>query len=401
MLTFFNNHRISFLMFVRRILSPLVWGVYKVRNHFRSSERNPGRRAVLVVAKTQLSFYCAMGLEKLLGAENDVDVYVTGPPHIKKKHWKTINSGNIEARPKWIGRLDSLTRRWSLICFPTHYMGAYFHPEIPKVYVNHGLETGKLIFGDRAYTYGWKSLIRRNKTYYTAFLANSKAEFELANLEYPKVFDGKIILTSECTAERLIAMREESETRSGTQESSPPRKKKILFLSSWGTDTLLLGRESRLLREALQLSDVYEFTLVAHANNFRNKTALSAMASLKAAGLSIIEPGVDSWLAYALRADLAISDVTSMSLYFGLLNKPIAFVPVDTSRFPPNSPFHAIYSAAPKIVTTQPLRLEIERCLTLDSAGHVTTILKNEFPYLGRRNHLRGVLRHLLSTQTA
>jgi CDP-glycerol glycerophosphotransferase (TagB/SpsB family) len=268
-----------------------------------------------------------------------------------------------------------------------------FHPSIPKIFTAHGLENGKKILRDSAYTYSWKAILKDQESYYTRFLATSPHEFGVASADrYGRAFKNKITVTSQALALRLLdenRYRERLRADLGLKLDNP---KAILIMSTWGPNSLLRTVGPAITDETLRLNTKYRFFFFAHAHNFQHKKALQVLNAIKAKGIEVIDPGPLSWIPYAVAADLAISDKTSLSMYFSLLHKPIIFTPIEEGEFVEGSPFLRLYDVSPKFVDPEDLENQIETCLGPEYAARVRAYAEETFPKISQKDHLKSVI---------
>jgi hypothetical protein len=163
-------------------------------------------------------------------------------------------------------------------------------------------------------------------------------------------------------------------------------------MSTWGEDSLLRTIGPGIIDEALRLTTKYRFFVFAHAHNFHQKRGLNILNTLKAKGMEVIEPGPSSWIPYAVAADLAVSDKTSLALYFSLLHKPIIFTEIDEEEFVEGSPFIRLYNVSPKLTAPEDLETQIESCLRSDASVQTRLFAQGTFPRIDQKDHLKSAI---------
>jgi hypothetical protein len=371
------------------LLAPMVWRVAAARARLGPRAVDDTRH-VLIAARTRLAVYYGVNLARLLAGEPGVRIHVTCPPHLREEAESLF--GEVQAACAFVGLADALTRLWDQICFPLHYYGQLFHPRASKVFVNHGIETGKHIFGRQHYAYGFKALLARGKTYYDAMLATSPWEEELAAASDPAAYSGKIAVTAEASACRLDELRGQREAlRARLQIGRGERA--VLFMSSWGPSSLLASCAPLLSEAARALAGKgYRLFLASHANNLDDAARLGDLRRLAFAGVELVPAGTSHWMEYAVAADAGVSDVTSMSLYFARLGHPLAYVPIATDSLQRGSPIFEVRASAGRISPAAPWAGQLESLVAADG-GAVAETAARLLPRVADAEHLRGVLR--------
>jgi hypothetical protein len=369
----------------------VCWRLFDMHGRKACNYPKDGPQRLLFVAKYPLSVFFVCHQIELLKDDSNLAFYVTSPK--KTAHMCRQEMHRIGLEAQYVGLFDAITSDWALISFPHHCLGALFHPSIPKVFTAHGLENGKKILRDTAYTYSWKAILRDQESYYTRFLATSPGEFDVASADsYGRAFKNKITVTSQALALRLLDENRHRERLRSDLGLKPDKPKAILIMSTWGPDSLLRTFGRAVADETLRLNTKYRFFFFAHAHNFQHKKALQVLNAIKAKGIEVIDPGPSSWIPYAVAADLAISDKTSLSLYFSLLHKPIVFTPIEEEEFVEGSPFLRLYDVSPKLTDPEDLENQIETCLRSDYASRVKAFAEQTFPKINRRDHLKSAI---------
>jgi len=373
------------------VAARICWRFFDIRRRKKTNLDKDGTRRLLFVCRYPLSFFFVCHQVELLKDDPNLTFYITSPRKTRNMCRREIDSVGIEAR--YVDLWDAITSDWDLISFPHHCLGGLFHPSIPKLFTAHGLENGKKILRDTAYTYSWKAILKAHQSYYTRFLATSPNEFNIAGADkYGRAFANKITVTSQALALKLFEEnrhREKIRSDLGLQSNE---RKAVLIMSTWGPDSLLRTIGAAIADEALRLNTKYRFFVFAHAHNFRNKKALTILNAIKAKGMEVIEPGPSSWIPYAVAADLAVSDKTSLSLYFSLLHRPIVFTQIGEGEFVEGSPFMKLYNMSPKLMDPEDLEKQIETCLRSDYSSRVKAFAEQTFPIITQKNHLKSAI---------
>ena len=369
----------------------ICWRIFDIRRRKITNLGNDGARRLLFVAKYPLSLFYVCHQIEFLKADPNLTFFITSPRKIRNTCRRDIDRMGVKAR--YVDLWDAITSDWDLISFPHHCLGGLFHPSIPKIFTAHGLENGKKILRDTAYTYSWKAILKNHETYYTRFFATSPSEYNIAAADrHGRAFTNKITVTSQALALKLLEEnrhREEIRSNLGLQANE---RKAVLIMSTWGSDSLLRTMGTAITNEALRLNTKFRFFVFAHAHNFHHKKALTILNAIKANGVEVIDPGPSSWIPYAVAADLAVSDKTSLSLYFSLLHKPIIFTQIAEEEFVKGSPFMRLYDVSPKLIDPENLENQIETCLRSDYSGRVKTFAEHTFPRIRQKDHLKSAI---------
>jgi len=373
------------------VVARICWRILDIRRRKTTNLPKDGTRRLLFVAKYPLSLFFVYHQIELLKNDPNLTFYITSPRKTRNLCRREIDRVGVEAR--YVDLWDAITSDWDLISFPHHCLGGLFHPSIPKLFTAHGLENGKKILRDTAYTYSWKAILKDHQSYYTRFLATSPNEFNIASSDkHGRAFSNKITVTSQALALKLLeenTHREEIRSDLGLQVNE---RKAVLIMSTWGSDSLLRTMGPTIADKALRLNNKYRFFVFAHAHNFQHKKALTILNAIKAKGMEVIAPGPSSWIPYAVAADVAISDKTSLSLYFSLLHKPIIFTEIRETEFVEGSPFMKLYNVSPKLTDPEDLERQIETCLRSDYSNQVKTFAEQTFPRITQKDHLKSAI---------
>ncbi len=331
--------------------------------------------SVLIVARNRLALSYAKVLGASLTNSAGGPLLVTGP----RSMYRALRSLESEG-PTY--RFVPLTRaifgRWRLIVFPHHFAGALFRPEVPKVFVGHGLYTGKIIGNDN-YVYGIKSLIAPGRCVYTKMLASSPLEQRDAERVDP-VFSQVITLTGEVLAADLLRRNQRRESIRAELGLSPGDKA-VLFMSTWGSRSLFGAGPDELEAVALALAKRYTVFLTVHPRHLCPATA-RRLDALRALNVKIVLES-DAWLDAAVAADVAVADITSTALYFALLTKPVIFVgELGKARLDRHSPLVSLRECMPRIKELNELPALIDGIARAGIDARTQKLVDSFFPFV-------------------
>jgi hypothetical protein len=379
------------------IVARMCWRVFDIRNRNKAALKRRDLKRILLVVKYRLSIFYALHHIKFLANDPSLSFYITSTKKIR--HTCLYEISKMPIKIHYVTMWDAITSDWDLISFPHHCLGAFFHPSVPKVFIAHGLENGKKIAGGVGYVYGWKAILQNQESYYKKILATSYDEFNIARADrHYKAFKKKIVVTSEAMALKLLEKnnyREEIREELGIKSKEC---KAILIMSTWGPDSLLFTVGPAIIEMAMRLNEQCCFFIFAHAHNFEHKDTLKILNEIKAKGFRVIDPGESSWIPYAVAADLAISDKTSLSLYFSLLHKPIIFTHINEEEFVEGTPFVRLYRVSPKLSAPENLEYDIKKCLQSDYSSRVKSFAERTFPKIREQDHLKSVIYECMKT---
>ncbi len=142
----------------------------------------------------------------------------------------------------------------------------------------------------------------------------------------------------------------------------------VLVMSTWGPLSLFASLGEAFLAEMRELSKRYRFIFSIHPNNFFWKDYPDIIRrawntlNLQEEGLLIIPPST-RWEPYMVCADVAVSDHTSMALYYTQLHRPLIAVKVRDYKFPVNHTLNRLWELLPLLSAPEELAIHIQACL--------------------------------------
>lgn len=316
------------------------------RRAARASSTDKERR-VLLLAHNELMARYAATVEQALRNDDRVSFYLARPPLVEGK----IRSSEIRNRitASSVSFWRSLWVSWDLIVATDHYPVAAYHPRTPKVFVSHGFNSGKKL-GTSDYVHGKRALRWNGSSIYTAMFAAGRLEHDYAISINPAL--GRCIsIVGDPFVDRLLERNRQRQ--SIRRHFGAAGRRVALIMSSWGPESLIRTQGTSFLRIASGLRDEYHFVFSFHPNNLTRSSGEfdgnAFLADVERAGASVIGRGED-WVDYLVAADVAISDFTSLCLYFLQLKRPILMVPFDCERmFDEGAPIRRLYQLVPKL----------------------------------------------------
>jgi len=253
---------------------------------------------------------------------------------------------------------------WDLVVATDHFPVAAYHPRIPKLFVSHGLYTGKILAGSD-YIYGPRALRWNGRPLYAVMFAAGKIERDCAVHVNPRLA-GRIAIVGEPLVDLLLERnRNRCEIRTMLGLGSKPV---VLIMSSWGRHSLINTVGPSILETATDLIDKYHFILSLHPRNFtrgaKSTSFVEFLDQQRRVGITVVEMG-EQWLDYLAAADLAISEFTSRCLYFLQLTRPLLLIPFSRElMFDDCSPMARLCQAVPQLKSHTQLEQAIREALS-------------------------------------
>lgn len=309
-------------------------------------------RKVLLVSRNAIAADHMIEIARLLADEEDIQLTVTAD-RFPSRGFTSADASNIVRIPG-IHIFKALSRHWDLIVFTNHPygLGVCFPPWTKKLYVNHGIHTGKINneHGEDG-VYGRSKVLRPfGAPYYDRMFAASNWEKEFALTQTPELADA-IVVTGFLRADNFLESAPRARDEAIKRLSLDTEKKIVHVISTWGPQSLYSQHGKAFLQQMAELRPGYEFLVSIHPRfdeieNNGSERRVEILRRFKDAG-AIVNQDLD-WQDYVIAADLAISDHSSLCLYHLLLQHPIVFVPVAKSQFVSGSTFDRLQSSMPQ-----------------------------------------------------
>ncbi len=253
----------------------------------------------------------------------------------------------------YINVLRALICHWDLVVFVNHPwgFGSWFSPYISKIYINHGIWVGKINNDKQEDGVYGPSRVNRpfGKPLYNLMCCSSEYEKAQAEVINPQL-KGRLKTIGYLRADSIETMNKDRlaiRKRLGYDESD----RVVFILSTWGPDSLYQRYGNTIYQQIVQPKSNLKYILTLHPryDEFGDKEKrkrIDILQSYSDIGAEIID-GL-KWEAQLVASDVAISDHTSMSLYFYLLDKPVIFCNMPATSYVENSPFQHVYNSSLK-----------------------------------------------------
>lgn len=338
------------------VVSPYRWllrGLWALQRPPRNPQR---RRRVLLCAETEMMTSYANAAAQLVAEEPQVATYFTQAPsagtasdalrplaqelgHNFVPYWK--------ARMQW----------WDLIVFPEYRAADRFHPDAPKVLVNHFLDSGKIING-KEYRFE-RELVHLGRPLFRKIFDASYVSRDRAIAGDPQLED-QIVVVGDLRSDemfKLVDRREEIRREFGFQSDETV----VLIQSTWGPQSIMERWGSQLLEEALELQKSTNFRFIAstHPLHWSGRRVAEHpwgehLLSLQPRGLRVVRPG-DDWAVSMVASDVAISDNTSLAATYCQLGKPLIFINDLEDYLPEGTSISKLYKISPHLANAEDL----------------------------------------------
>lgn len=347
--------------------------------HFLRLKR---KKIILFVVRNEIMFSYAYEVYKLL--ENDVRLslwFCFATPaqcidlqKIKKRH-----------RIRSIHYFFAKKINWDLILYPDHQQG--FLEQCPKIYIGHGLNSGKLVDG-QDYVFSKGAYDETGCMIYQKIFRHSEFVAQSLIQRYPQ-FKAKVKVVGSLTLDGLeaVTVDKDKELKLFNFDIS---KKTILIVSTWGAHSLIQSRGEEVLSELPDILKDYNVILSLHLNNFTNayyrsavdwKSAINAVEGI--AGFYFVKPGESSYRLLPL-ADLMVTDMTSLGLYYTILKRPIIYYKHPDERLGAGSLITELQKVAPVVNELKGLRSKIERGFKDFDVSRLDRFTQEVFSFYGQ-----------------
>ena len=274
--------------------------------------------------------------------------------------------------------------KWDLILYPNH--GPYFRNDCPKIYIGHGLGSGKVGRIKDHYVFGKYSLNGNGRVIYKKIFLAGEHVKEQVRKHYP-VFYPHVKVVGSLLGDRLVNADIQNSVRS-TAPNLDRGKKTVMLASSWGPHSLIQSQKNKIARGVRNLAGEYNVVISLHPNNF-NKIHFEGVdlaqlfSEMEHENVHIQKPGDDGHLLLPF-ADVLVTDMTSLGLYFPLLNKPIIFYDSPGQEYFPDSLNQELRKASHVTRDVSDLRSDVREALKNFDKEKMEGLAERTFSYRGR-----------------
>lgn len=213
--------------------------------------------------------------------------------------------------------------RWNLIIMADH-AGSFFGEKCKKILINHGPTAGKKVEGDN-YKYGKYSKANGNKIAYNKIFETSEYSRDVVGKYHPEFYP-VVSAVGSLIADKIIKYRWQVDniTKDIGLDAS---RKTILIASTWGPNSFIQRQGDALLKILPEISRKYNIILTIHQNNYLQEYSAgrdwqNIIANIRLNNYYWIRGGEEPFK-FLVCADAMLTDMTSLSLYYTLFEKPI------------------------------------------------------------------------------
>jgi CDP-glycerol glycerophosphotransferase (TagB/SpsB family) len=360
------------------ILFPIVWIFVKIESKSLARFFKRRKYRVLLVAQNRVAADHINILWNLLSGDPSIEFKVTND-RIPNKHLSKNELSRIISAPI-VNILFALFQHWDLIIYVNHPwgFGVWFAPHIKKVYVNHGIWVGK-INNDKSEdgVYGRSRVVRPFSTpLYDKMFAASFYEKEQALILTPEL-DNHLSVTGYVRADNLLEThandRDDIRRAFGFNQNDVV----VCIMSTWGPASLFQTIGEQLLQEAITLLDKYKFIFTLHPRydehgDTKGRKRDEILDYYRALGITTVNNL--EWEEYVVASDVAVSDHTSLCLYFVLLDKPVILTPVSSEYIMKGSSFDRLKKISPHMSSADELEYLIDSAVSLNSGDEYAAL---------------------------
>lgn len=356
------------------VLQDIVWLIAK----------SPPDERMVIVAKDALSLGYALNF-----IEWAVPLKIPAVVSIPKKlqRYLTENQKNLVI----LGRYKFLFIRWRLAVFPSHGFAPYLNPLIPKLWVGHGIEGGRTLFGGYPYTYGWKSLSGFSEPSYDFMLASSLSELKMCTADrYGKKVLSRLFLGVEPAADKLL--------KHAGQQIPKSDRQNIFITSTWVKGCLADQLGNRIFSVHQELSKDFNVFWSFHQRLVDRSGFAKTMSGLTEMGANICPPIPQAWLKVLVLCQIMIGDVTSLALYFAILGRPVLFSSsARAAHLAPHSSLKELIEISSSIQFDVSLRPQIAAAQTDQSLDLIECFRNKHYGHMKNSKKLAQIVTDLYS----
>jgi len=349
-------------------------------------------KRVLLVARNHVAADHMICIHDLLKKDDRIIQFAT-TDRVPARDFHRGKAADVTgAKPMHMMR--ALLCHWDLIIFTNHPygFGICFAPWLKKLYVNHGIHTGKInteIAQDGVYGRG--KVIRPFGTpYYNCMFAASAWEKKFAIRETPQL-KGRVAVVGFLRGDIFLDYAEKHSSglreKFGCKSDMPV----VHIISTWGASSLYAICGEEIIGQVKKLSDKYQFLVSIHPRfDDLGHGAFEAreiiLSRFEEAGARV-NRGLD-WEDYVAVSDIAISDHSSLCLYHVLAGHPVIFSDVCRDNYVAGSTFDLLGQCSPKLSEYDGLDEAISDALGNDSRNNNTTIATRILDFRGSASEM-------------
>ncbi|MFT4518056.1 MAG: hypothetical protein ACI9JM_000433 [Halioglobus sp.] len=344
-------------------------------------------KRVLLVSRNSIAADHLVCISELLHSIDNTQQWVTTDRFPSRGFDRHAASAIVQVPAVHI--FTALISHWDLIIFTNHPygFGVCLPPWQKKLYINHGMHTGKINTDHEEDGVYGKSKVTRpfGRPFYDCMFAASYSEKEFALAQTPEL-DGSIAVAGFLQADRFLQAAREQPEKARQKLGLNSKRKVVHIISTWGSHSLYATHGASLLAELDALRKDYEFVVSIHpryddlGNNGSERRAV-ILKRFEEAG-AIVNHELD-WHDYVIGADAAISDHSSLCLYHVLLGHPLLLVDVAQDQFVAGSTFDTLQKNNQRLTLQTDLYAALQTLTAEDARSHAQSRQANLLDYQG------------------
>ncbi|WP_341327608.1 CDP-glycerol glycerophosphotransferase family protein [Methylotuvimicrobium sp. KM2] len=382
---FINKSAIPFI-------APFVWKAVELDRVISKNLIKNKKFKILFIAQNGIAANHIKKFWPLLKDDPALEFSIADDRLVNKKISKSElrRVGNIPV----VNIIYALFRNWDLVIFVNHPwgFGIWLAPFLKKVYINHGIWIGKINndnLEDGVYGSG-RVLRPYGKPFYDTMFATSYFEKEQAISFTPELLD-RVTVTGYLRADEILKLQKEKRMEIRNKFGYGEDDIVVHIMSTWGASSLYQTMGEELLGQAVKLSNSYKFIFSLHPRHdefgdIKERKRKDILKKYQDHGIMIAD--TLDWDEFIVASDIAVSDHTSLCLYYVLLEKPVILVPVSFGSFVKGSSFDQLQQIAVQLTHPDQLEHAIISSTKANTSGQYENFINKIWNHRGNA-HLR------------
>ncbi|MBF0522912.1 MAG: CDP-glycerol glycerophosphotransferase family protein [Candidatus Omnitrophica bacterium] len=275
--------------------------------------------------------------------------------------------------------------KWDLVVYPDH--GFNVRKDCLKIYVGHGAGGGGKAFeAGESYVYGSRSKNIKGEIIYSKIFVGSENELARVKRCYPEFHSrvrvvGNLLLDE---MDKYISLKSEIFKDAGLDFS----RKTVMIVSTWGSDSLIQSFGLEMIKKIPKLAEKYNVVLTIHHNNYVKEYSggidwEQKLKAIEHKNVFVLYERRDPFFLLA-NADILISDITSLSLYFPHLLRPMILLYNSDIKCEKENIFEKTKANAYLINNVDNLETDIEKAFSQFDKAKMFSFAQSIFSYQGQ-----------------
>ncbi len=377
---FINKSMIPFI-------APFIWKAVELNRAISKNLIKNKKFRILLIAQNGIAANHIKKVWQQLKDDPTFEFYIANDRIINKKISKSKlkSVGNIPI----VNIIYALFINWDLVIFVNHPwgLGIWLAPFIKKVYINHGIWMGKINnenLEDGVYGAG-RVLRLYGKPFYDMMFATSYFEKTQAINFTPELHD-RVTVTGYLRADEIFKLQKEERMEIRNKFGYAENDIVVHIMSTWGAASLYQTIGEDLLEQAVKLSNKYKFIFSLHPRHdefgdIKGRKRKDILKKYQDLGIMIAD--TLDWDEYIAASDMAVSDHTSLCLYYVLLGKPVILVPVSFGSFVVGSSFDQLQHIALQLIHPDQLERAIISAIETNASRLYENFINRIWCYRG------------------